>query len=174
MAWTKSDIGVCSSLGYLISMLDSTNERVMTDLFFNCIGRSNQLCEIAPCIQHAVCIRFGVLQQSLTDGFDLKAGFSGAESIFTDGPRNGMHKFVNSLLYTTEPDLNLRDANLFDLAPTILDLMDIDTNASFDGHSLAQYCFAYTLRHRCVMARLWLPGGQTVIQQACAKRVHRA
>ena len=70
------------------------------------------------------------------DGFDLKAGFGGAEAVFTEGPRNGMHKFENSLLYATDPDLDLSDANLFDVAPTVLDLMGVDTDADFDGESL--------------------------------------
>jgi len=70
------------------------------------------------------------------DGFDLKAGFGGKEAVFTEGPRNGMHKFENSLLYATDPDLDLSDANLFDVAPTILDLMDVDADADFDGESL--------------------------------------
>ena len=70
------------------------------------------------------------------DGFDLKAGFGGKEAVFTEGPRNGMHKFENSLLYATDPDLDLSDANLFDVAPTILDLMDVDVDADFDGESL--------------------------------------
>ncbi len=70
------------------------------------------------------------------DGFDLKAGFGGAEAVFTEGPRNGMHKFENSLLYATDPDLDLSDANLFDVAPTVLDLMGVDADADFDGESL--------------------------------------
>ena len=70
------------------------------------------------------------------DGFDLKSGFSGKEAVFTEGPRNGMHKFENSLLYATDPDLDLADANLFDVTPTILDLLDVDADAEFDGESL--------------------------------------
>ncbi|ELZ44579.1 type I phosphodiesterase/nucleotide pyrophosphatase [Halorubrum coriense DSM 10284] len=70
------------------------------------------------------------------NGFDLKSGFSGKEAVFTEGPRNGMHKFENSLLYTTEPGLNLDGANLFDVTPTILDLLDVDTDVTFDGTSL--------------------------------------
>jgi predicted AlkP superfamily phosphohydrolase/phosphomutase len=73
-----------------------------------------------------------------TDGFDLKSGFSGKEAVFTEGPRNGMHKFENSLLYTTNPALDLTDANLFDVAPTILDLIDVAYDpVEFDGSSLA-------------------------------------
>jgi predicted AlkP superfamily phosphohydrolase/phosphomutase len=70
------------------------------------------------------------------DGFDLKSGFGGKDAVFTQGPRNGMHKFENSLLYSTEPDLELSDANLFDVTPTVLDLLDVDVDADFDGESL--------------------------------------
>jgi predicted AlkP superfamily phosphohydrolase/phosphomutase len=70
------------------------------------------------------------------DGFDLKSGFGGKDAVFTQGPRNGMHKFENSLLYSTEPDLDLSDANLFDVTPTVLDLLDVDVDADFDGESL--------------------------------------
>jgi len=71
-----------------------------------------------------------------TDGFDLKSGFGRKEAVFTEGPRNGMHKFENSLLYATDPDLDVEGANLFDVAPTILDLMDVERDANFDGESL--------------------------------------
>ncbi|EMA63039.1 alkaline phosphatase family protein [Halorubrum lipolyticum] len=70
------------------------------------------------------------------DGFDLKSGFGGKEAVFTEGPRNGMHKFENSLLYSTDPDLDVAGSNLFDVTPTILDLMDVDHDGDFDGDSL--------------------------------------
>jgi len=70
------------------------------------------------------------------DGFDLKSGFSGKEAVFTEGPRNGMHKFENSLLYSTDADLDVEGSNLFDVTPTILDLMDVETDGDFDGDSL--------------------------------------
>ena len=70
------------------------------------------------------------------DGFDLKSGFSGKDAVFTNGPRNGMHKFENSLLYATDSDLDLDGANLFDVTPTILDLMDVDIDDTLDGESL--------------------------------------
>ncbi|RLM50050.1 alkaline phosphatase family protein [Halorubrum sp. Atlit-28R] len=72
------------------------------------------------------------------DGFDLKSGFSGKEAVFTEGPRNGMHKFENSLLYATDPEIDLTDANLFDVTPTILDLLDVEYDSvEFDGSTLA-------------------------------------
>jgi arylsulfatase A-like enzyme len=39
-------------------------------------------------------------------------------------------------LYTTTPDLDLNDANLFGVTPTLLDLMGVNTDDEFDGESL--------------------------------------
>jgi predicted AlkP superfamily phosphohydrolase/phosphomutase len=47
-----------------------------------------------------------------------------------------MHKFENSLLYATDPDLDIEGSNLYDVTPTILDLMDVERDADFDGDSL--------------------------------------
>jgi predicted AlkP superfamily phosphohydrolase/phosphomutase len=70
-------------------------------------------------------------------GFDLKAGFKGHDEVFGKGPRDGMHSFDNATLYIDDPTAAIRDADLFDIAPTILDLMEIDySRADFDGGSL--------------------------------------
>lgn len=72
-------------------------------------------------------------------GFDLKAGFRGSDAIFEKGPRNGMHSFENATLVTDAPDVSIGEANLFDLTPTMLDLMDVDFDATdFDGGSLVK------------------------------------
>ena len=71
------------------------------------------------------------------DGFDLKSGFGGKEVVFTQGPRNGMHKFSNACLFTDDDRLTINDVSLYDLAPTLLDLLDVDTTgAEFDGRSI--------------------------------------
>jgi uncharacterized sulfatase len=71
-------------------------------------------------------------------GFDLKAGFKGSEDVFGTGPRNGMHSFDNASLFIDDADARISDADLFDITPTILDLMDIDFDRTeFDGSSLA-------------------------------------
>jgi len=71
-------------------------------------------------------------------GFDLKAGFKGGKDVFGTGPRNGMHSFDNATLIVDDPDVTVDDVDLFDIAPTILDLMEIDYDrAEFDGSSLA-------------------------------------
>ncbi|SDM10881.1 Predicted phosphohydrolase or phosphomutase, AlkP superfamily [Halogranum gelatinilyticum] len=70
-------------------------------------------------------------------GFDLKAGFKGYDDVFGTGPRNGMHSFDNASLYIDDPEASIEDADLFDIAPTILDLMDVDYQRSeFDGGCL--------------------------------------
>ncbi|MDG5819317.1 alkaline phosphatase family protein [Natronococcus sp. A-GB7] len=71
------------------------------------------------------------------DGFDLKSGFKADSEIFTTGPRNGMHSFDDTSLYIDDPDASIGDADLFDIAPTILDLMDLEySRGDFDGASL--------------------------------------
>jgi uncharacterized sulfatase len=71
-------------------------------------------------------------------GFDLKAGFKGSDEVFDVGPRNGMHSFDNACLFVDDPDVRVSDADLYDIAPTILDLMDIEVDrTAFDGSSLA-------------------------------------
>jgi predicted AlkP superfamily phosphohydrolase/phosphomutase len=72
-----------------------------------------------------------------THGFDLKAGFKRAEAVFGKGPRNGMHSFDNATLLIDSSDATIEDADLFDIAPTILDLMEVDyARTEFDGASL--------------------------------------
>jgi predicted AlkP superfamily phosphohydrolase/phosphomutase len=70
-------------------------------------------------------------------GFDLKAGFKPHENVFDTGPRNGMHSFDNASLFVDDGDAVVEEADLLDIAPTILDLMEIDyQRTEFDGASL--------------------------------------
>jgi len=73
------------------------------------------------------------------DGFDLKASFRPEEEVFTKGARNGMHNFYDATLFSDDPEVRIDgDVNLFDLTPTMLDLLDVDYDAAeFDGRSLA-------------------------------------
>lgn len=72
-----------------------------------------------------------------TKGFDLKSGFSGEGPVFDTGPRNGMHSFDDAALYIDDPDVTIDDADLFDIAPTILEYMDVEyRRGDFDGASL--------------------------------------
>ena len=71
------------------------------------------------------------------DGFDLKAGFNGEGPVFDTGPRTGMHTFDNAALYTDDPEFTVDGADLFDIAPTILECMDVEySRGEFDGASL--------------------------------------
>ncbi|RLM59562.1 nucleotide pyrophosphatase [Halobellus sp. Atlit-31R] len=72
-------------------------------------------------------------------GFDLKSGFKGHDDVFGTGPRNGMHSFDNATLFVDDPDVEIEDADLYDIAPTILDLLEVEyTRTEFDGASLLQ------------------------------------
>ncbi|HET7323250.1 MAG TPA: alkaline phosphatase family protein [Halococcus sp.] len=71
-------------------------------------------------------------------GFDLKAGFSGHDSVFDTGPRNGMHSFDNACLFVDDAETRIsEDTDLFDITPTLLDCMEIEySRDEFDGSSL--------------------------------------
>lgn len=70
-------------------------------------------------------------------GFDLKAGFKDDTDVFDVGPRNGMHSFENACLFVDDPTARINDVDLFDIAPTVLDLMEIEYDrTAFDGASL--------------------------------------
>jgi len=70
-------------------------------------------------------------------GFDLKAGFKGGGEVFDVGPRNGMHSFDNACLFVDDDGARVDDVDLYDVAPTILSLLDVEYDrADFDGSSL--------------------------------------
>jgi predicted AlkP superfamily phosphohydrolase/phosphomutase len=72
-------------------------------------------------------------------GFDLKAGFKGSDDVFGVGPRNGMHSFDNACLFVDDSDVRIGDADLYDIGPTLLDLLDLSyEKTEFDGKSLLQ------------------------------------
>ncbi|MWV65456.1 nucleotide pyrophosphatase [Halorubrum sp. JWXQ-INN 858] len=73
------------------------------------------------------------------DGFDLKSGFGRKDAVFTSGPRNGMHKFSNACLITDDDRIVADGADLYDIAPTLLDLLDVPRGTvTFDGASLLE------------------------------------
>jgi predicted AlkP superfamily phosphohydrolase/phosphomutase len=70
-------------------------------------------------------------------GFDLKSGFKGDDDVFGKGPRNGMHSFDNASLFVDNADARIEDADLLDIAPTLMDLLDLDYDrTAFDGSTL--------------------------------------
>ena len=71
------------------------------------------------------------------NGYDLKSGFSEKDAVFGTGPRNGMHSFENTSLFIDSEEATIGDADLLDIAPTILEFLDIERDAAeFDGRSL--------------------------------------
>jgi len=58
--------------------------------------------------------------------------------VFRHGPRNGMHSFENATLVVDDSDVEVPPStNLYDIAPTLLDLMDVQyDDREFDGDSL--------------------------------------
>ncbi|WP_254537308.1 alkaline phosphatase family protein [Halomarina litorea] len=72
-------------------------------------------------------------------GYDLKAGFKDGEEVFGTGPRNGMHSFDNASLFVDHEDARVGDADLLDIAPTVLELMNVEYDrTAFDGSSLVR------------------------------------
>ncbi len=72
-----------------------------------------------------------------THGFDLKSSFKTREDVFGTGPRNGMHSFDNASLLIDHSKALIEDADLLDITPTILDLMDVEyKRTECDGASL--------------------------------------
>jgi predicted AlkP superfamily phosphohydrolase/phosphomutase len=72
-------------------------------------------------------------------GFDLKAGFKGHPEVFGVGPRNGMHSFDNACLFVDDEDTRITDADLLDITPTLLELLEVDVDRTeCDGTSLVQ------------------------------------
>jgi predicted AlkP superfamily phosphohydrolase/phosphomutase len=48
-----------------------------------------------------------------------------------------MHSFDDACLYVDDPEVTVGDADLYDIAPTLLDLMDVEVDrGEFDGASL--------------------------------------
>ncbi|ACM56504.1 alkaline phosphatase family protein [Halorubrum lacusprofundi] len=72
------------------------------------------------------------------EGFDLKSGFRPHDAVFDpDGPRTGMHTFEDAALFIDHPDAKVEDADLLDVAPTLLRLLDVDYGRTdLDGASL--------------------------------------
>jgi predicted AlkP superfamily phosphohydrolase/phosphomutase len=48
-----------------------------------------------------------------------------------------MHSFDNATLFVDDPEADIDDADLYDIAPTILDLLEVDyARTEMDGASL--------------------------------------
>jgi predicted AlkP superfamily phosphohydrolase/phosphomutase len=50
-----------------------------------------------------------------------------------------MHSFDNACLFVDDPDVRVGDTDLYDIGPTLLDLLNLEYNKTeFDGKSLLQ------------------------------------
>jgi predicted AlkP superfamily phosphohydrolase/phosphomutase len=72
-----------------------------------------------------------------TRGHDLKAGFDTDKGVFSKGARNGMHTFDDASLLIEGADVDTEGVDITDVAPTVLDLLDVEANG-MDGESMVQ------------------------------------
>lgn len=71
------------------------------------------------------------------DGFDLQARFDTEGPIFDTTMRTGMHRETDGTYILDIPDVSLADATIYDVTPTILELLNIPFElADFDGKSV--------------------------------------
>ena len=71
-------------------------------------------------------------------GFDLKAGFDPDKELFRKGARNGMHTFDDAMLAVDGHDVPDDGVDIMDVAPTVLDLLELDVPDAMDGESLVR------------------------------------
>lgn len=69
------------------------------------------------------------------DGFDIKGAVARPE-VFGRSQLTGMHTYDDSLLLVNRRGLDLRDAAITDLAPTILGLLGVEGGEGLDGRRL--------------------------------------
>lgn len=71
------------------------------------------------------------------DGFDLHARFRADDGVFHRTARTGMHRETDAALFLDVPDTTIDNATIYDVTPTVLDMLDIPVEpAAFDGRSL--------------------------------------
>ncbi|MFW6153432.1 MAG: alkaline phosphatase family protein, partial [Halobacteriota archaeon] len=70
-------------------------------------------------------------------GFDLKAAFEHGRPQFTPTTRTGMHRVGDAALLIDDPTVELEEASIYDVTPTILRLLGLEGDrGAFDGVSL--------------------------------------
>ena len=71
-----------------------------------------------------------------TDGYDLKAGVMN-DKLFSRTARSGMHTYEDALVYVRRHELKVDgESSIFDITPTIFDLMGLRTPVELEGQSL--------------------------------------
>lgn len=69
-----------------------------------------------------------------TEGFDLKAAFEPPGDVFRETVRTGMHRPEDAAFVVDRPGASLREASIYDVAPTALTALDVGyARAAFDG-----------------------------------------
>ncbi|MFH1220474.1 MAG: alkaline phosphatase family protein [Candidatus Eisenbacteria bacterium] len=69
------------------------------------------------------------------NGYDPKGAF-GKKALSGKGPIVGMHTYDDAMLFVKGHGLKAEGASVMDVAPTILQIMDIEPPSDFDGKSL--------------------------------------
>lgn len=69
------------------------------------------------------------------DGYDLKAAL-GQKDLFTSSPINGMHTQDDAMIFLRGRDLVGDAPHIWDVTPTLLQLLDVTPPGDVDGHSL--------------------------------------
>jgi predicted AlkP superfamily phosphohydrolase/phosphomutase len=73
---------------------------------------------------------------SMRDGYDPKGRFGSKELTYKDDALVGMHTTPDALLYLGGVEEIGRRPHITDVAPTLLELMDVPIPADMDGSSL--------------------------------------
>jgi predicted AlkP superfamily phosphohydrolase/phosphomutase len=73
---------------------------------------------------------------SMRDGYDPKGRFGAERLTHKDGALVGMHTTPDAMLYVSGVDQVVRRPQITDVAPTVLELLDVPAPADMDGQSL--------------------------------------
>jgi predicted AlkP superfamily phosphohydrolase/phosphomutase len=73
---------------------------------------------------------------SMRDGYDPKGRFGAERLTHKDGALVGMHTTPDALLYVSGVDAVERRPHITDVAPTVLDLLDVAKPTDIDGRSV--------------------------------------
>lgn len=74
----------------------------------------------------------------MEDGYDAKGPFGKPDICFKGNALVGMHTTPDALVSISGASLDGRRPNIIDLAPTILERLDVDVPDGMDGHSLVR------------------------------------
>jgi predicted AlkP superfamily phosphohydrolase/phosphomutase len=108
----------------LASLTDEAGNRVIKDVFAREeIYAGENLASAADLVLNPV------------NGYDPKGAF-GKKALTGKGPIVGMHTYDDAMLFIRGHNIKAEGASVIDVAPTVLDLMEIERPSDFDGRSL--------------------------------------